>query len=163
HADDYRCEVHRWEPIPDAEPAPSLDWLRRMVEFVDEQQKAGRPTYVHCFAGVSRSGMVVTAYLMFKYHWTRDQALEYVRASWPGSTSAASTGRGAADAATAGRPGGICPGARSGALVHVREPLLLAGHPDPPGPGAPGGHRRPVPLRPPSRLSGDDGRRRLQW
>src|SRR5262245_52501802 len=26
--DPYRVESHRWEPIRDAEPAPSLDWLR---------------------------------------------------------------------------------------------------------------------------------------
>jgi hypothetical protein len=79
HADPYQCEAHLWEPIPDAEPAPSIDWLRRMVQFIDQQQKAGLMTYVHCFAGVSRSGMVMTAYLMFKNDWTRDQALEFVR------------------------------------------------------------------------------------
>src|SRR5262249_50383478 len=32
--DPYRAEVHRWEPIPDGEPAPSLDWLREQVEFI---------------------------------------------------------------------------------------------------------------------------------
>src|SRR5260221_9221283 len=35
--DPYRCDVHLWEPIPDAGPAPELAWLRRMVEFVDAQ------------------------------------------------------------------------------------------------------------------------------
>ena len=77
--DPYRCDVHLWEPIPDAEPAPDIDWLRRMVEFVDAQRRAGLAVYVHCLAGVSRSGMVVVAYLMFKNRWTRDDALAYVR------------------------------------------------------------------------------------
>jgi hypothetical protein len=77
--DPYRCDIHLWEPIRDAEPAPDLEWLRRMVEFVDAQRRAGRMVYVHCAAGISRSGMVIVAYLMFKNHWTRDEALAFVR------------------------------------------------------------------------------------
>lgn len=34
--DPYRAEVHRWEPIRDAEPAPSLEWLRVQVTFIEE-------------------------------------------------------------------------------------------------------------------------------
>lgn len=81
--DSYRAQVHRWESIPDRDPAPSIDWLREMVTFVDTQRQAGRTTYVHCMAGISRSGMVTTAYLMFKNDWTRDQALEFVRSKRP--------------------------------------------------------------------------------
>ena len=81
--DAYHCEVHRWEPIIDNEPAPSLDWLRRMVEFVQTEREAGRVVYVHCLAGVSRSGMVVVAYLMSKNKWARDEALAYVRTNRP--------------------------------------------------------------------------------
>ena len=77
--DPYRAPVHRWEPIPDGPPAPSLDWLRRQVDFVAAQRNAGRPVYVHCRAGVSRSGMVVVAYEMAKNRWTFDQALAHVR------------------------------------------------------------------------------------
>jgi protein-tyrosine phosphatase len=79
----YRAEVHDWVPIPDASPAPDLDWLRRRVEFVDAQRRAGRTVYVHCWAGVSRSGMVVTAYLMFEHRWTREEALAFVRSRRP--------------------------------------------------------------------------------
>jgi len=77
--DPYRTDVYLWEPIPDAVPAPDLDWLRRVVRFVDDNRQAGRITFVHCRNGVSRSGLVVVAYLMFKNHWTRDEALEFVR------------------------------------------------------------------------------------
>src|SRR5262245_16202804 len=66
--DQYQAEVHLWEPIRDGSPAPDLAWLRRMVEFVDSNCQQGRITYVHCSQGVSRSGMVVTAYLMYKHH-----------------------------------------------------------------------------------------------
>ncbi len=81
HEDKYHAGVHCWQPIHDAAPAPSLDWLREQVDFVREQRAAGKTVYVHCAAGVSRSGMVVTAYLMEKNGWTRDRALEFVRQS----------------------------------------------------------------------------------
>jgi hypothetical protein len=77
--DPYRTEVYAWAKIPDAPPAPDLDWLREKVEFIDTQRKAGRTTYVHCRNGVSRSGMVVTAYVMWEHHLTRDEALAFVR------------------------------------------------------------------------------------
>jgi hypothetical protein len=82
-ADPYRTRDDRWEPIPDAEPAPDVDWLRQMVLFIDARRREGSTTYVHCRNGVSRSGMVVTAYLMFKHGWTRDQALELIRTKRP--------------------------------------------------------------------------------
>jgi hypothetical protein len=77
--DPYRTDIYLWEPIPDAAPAPNLDWLRRMVTFVDDNRRAGRTVFVHCRNGVSRSGMVVVAYEMYKHRWNRDQALEFVR------------------------------------------------------------------------------------
>jgi protein-tyrosine phosphatase len=69
--------------IPDGEPAPSLAWLRDAVEFIEEHRGKDRPTYVHCFAGISRSAMVTTAYLMKKNNWSRDDALAYIRKSRP--------------------------------------------------------------------------------
>jgi Dual specificity phosphatase, catalytic domain len=81
--DPYQCEIHLPKPIRDAAPAPSLAWLRQNVEFVDQQLRAGKVTYVHCFGGASRSGMVVIAYIMSNKHWTRDQALEFVRSKRP--------------------------------------------------------------------------------
>ena len=83
YADRYRLKHEEWMPIPDGEPAPSLDWLRDAVKFVDENRKKDRPTYVHCYAGISRSGMVVMAYLMQKNNWTRDETLAFVRKSRP--------------------------------------------------------------------------------
>ncbi len=54
-----------------------------MVEQIDAWQRQGIPTYVHCFNGISRSSFVVVAYEMHKNHWTRDEALEYVRSKRP--------------------------------------------------------------------------------
>src|SRR5262245_58388021 len=39
--DPYQAEVHRWQPIDDAEPAPSIAWLRDQVQFIDEQRRNG--------------------------------------------------------------------------------------------------------------------------
>ena len=82
--DSYQAEIHRWVPIPDAEPAPSLDWLREQVGFVESARSTGRVLYIHCRAGISRSGMVMTAYLMKREKWSRDRALEYIRLKRPG-------------------------------------------------------------------------------
>jgi protein-tyrosine phosphatase len=81
--DPYRAEVHKWEPIRDAEPAPTTDWLREQVAFVTAQREAGRPVYVHCRNGASRSIMVVTAYLMARDGVSRDEALARVRGKRP--------------------------------------------------------------------------------
>jgi len=81
--DEYRCEIHRWEPIADAEPVPSIDWLRQMVEFVDSNRQAGRVVFVHCRNGVSRSGLVVTAFLMYKNRWPVEEALTFIRTKRP--------------------------------------------------------------------------------
>jgi Dual specificity phosphatase, catalytic domain len=81
--DRYQARVHRWQPIHDAEPAPSLDWLREQVEFIDTQRREGATVYVHCHAGMSRSGLVVAAYLMLKNGWGRDEALAFLRTKRP--------------------------------------------------------------------------------
>jgi Dual specificity phosphatase, catalytic domain len=81
--DPYQSEVHVWKPIRDAEPAPSNNWLLEQVRFIDVQRHAGKVVYVHCRAGVSRSGMVVAAYIMFKNKWTRDEALAFLRSKRP--------------------------------------------------------------------------------
>ena len=83
HADPYVCDITLWKPIRDTAPAPSIAWLRDAVAFVDENRNADRTTYVHCMNGASRSGMVVIAYVMYKNHWMRDKALDYVRSKRP--------------------------------------------------------------------------------
>ena len=82
--DRYRAESHRWEPIRDAEPVPSLDWLRAQVAFIETERAVGRQVFVHCLNGVSCSGMVVIAYYMDRNGWSRDAAIEFVRSRRPG-------------------------------------------------------------------------------
>jgi hypothetical protein len=77
--DPYRAESHRWQPIRDAEPVPSLGWLREQVGFIQSERAAGHGVFVHCRNGVSRSGLVMAAYLMRREGWSRDQALAFLR------------------------------------------------------------------------------------
>jgi hypothetical protein len=77
--DPYQAEASLWEPVLEDETEPDLGWLRRVVGFIAEQRKAGRTTYVHCSAGMNRSGAAVTAYLMQEHGWDREQALGFLR------------------------------------------------------------------------------------
>lgn len=81
--DSYQCDYYRWAPIPDRAPAPKLEWLERQIAYVGTHRNAGQTTYVHCAQGVSRSGMVITAYMMKKHSWTRDEAIAKIRAKRP--------------------------------------------------------------------------------
>lgn len=81
--DGYKAGYHAWRPIADAEPVPSVEWLGQAVEFVEEHHGSGRPTFIHCFAGVSRSGLVAAAYLMKNRRCSRDEALAILRKSRP--------------------------------------------------------------------------------
>jgi hypothetical protein len=83
YPDDYTTPIHEWHPILDAAPARSLDWLRQQVQFIDAQRRDGNIVFVHCEAGVSRSAMVCAAYFMWRNHWTRDQALAFLRTTRP--------------------------------------------------------------------------------
>lgn len=54
-----------------------------MVDFIARQRQSGVTTYVHCLAGMNRSGAVVTAYLMEEHNWSREQALAFARTRRP--------------------------------------------------------------------------------
>ena len=82
--DPYQVGPSLWAPIYEAGPGvmrqePTLDLLRRVVGFIDEQRRAGRTTYVHCMVGENRSGAFVTAYLMKEHEMGRDEALAFLQ------------------------------------------------------------------------------------
>ena len=76
-------EAALWDPVHEGGTQPSLDWLRRVVAFIADQRRAGRTTFVHCLAGVNRSGAAVTAYLMQSHGWGGDEALAFLRERRP--------------------------------------------------------------------------------
>lgn len=86
--DPYKVGLELWAPIYEAGPGvaeekPTLDLLRRVVGFIEEQRRAGRTTYVHCMVGVNRSGAMVTAYLMKEHGMGRDAALAFLQSRRP--------------------------------------------------------------------------------
>src|ERR1700737_777078 len=50
--DPYPVDALLWEPILEGGKDPDLDWLRRMVKFIDTQQRAGVPPYVPRMVGI---------------------------------------------------------------------------------------------------------------
>jgi len=81
--DPYHADAHLWEPVLEGGKEPDLAWLRRLVEFIAAQRRAGATVYVHCLAGMNRSGTVAVAYLMQEHGWTRDRALAFAQAKRP--------------------------------------------------------------------------------
>ena len=75
--------VDMFEPVPDFTP-PTQEQIDRMLAFIDEQNDAGRPVAVSCYAGIGRTGTVLACYLVTKGAWPGD-AIAEVRQQRPGS------------------------------------------------------------------------------
>ncbi|XP_030926243.1 dual specificity protein phosphatase 12-like [Quercus lobata] len=67
-------------PIRDMESEDLLDYLDVCFDFIDQNRKEGS-VLVHCFAGVSRSAAIITAYLMRTEHLSQEDALESLKQS----------------------------------------------------------------------------------
>ncbi|KAJ4977672.1 hypothetical protein NE237_008452 [Protea cynaroides] len=67
-------------PLRDMESENLLDYLDVCLDFIDESRKEGS-VLVHCFAGVSRSAAIITAYLMKTERLSQEDALESLRQS----------------------------------------------------------------------------------
>jgi len=65
------------------ESGASLEFLNRVVERLESLRQARRVVYVHCVAGVSRTGLVLVAWRMKQARVSRDVALEWLRARRP--------------------------------------------------------------------------------
>ncbi|KAM7269992.1 hypothetical protein ACFE04_029206 [Oxalis oulophora] len=68
-------------PIRDMERENLLDYLDVCLDFIETSRKQGSAVLVHCFAGVSRSAAIVTAYLMRTEKLSQEDALESLRQS----------------------------------------------------------------------------------
>ncbi|KAL6988028.1 Phosphoric monoester hydrolase [Sarracenia purpurea var. burkii] len=67
-------------PIRDMESENLLDYLDVCLDFIEESRNKGA-VLVHCFAGVSRSASIITAYLMRTEQLSQEDALESLRQS----------------------------------------------------------------------------------
>ncbi|KAI5663799.1 hypothetical protein M9H77_23122 [Catharanthus roseus] len=67
-------------PLRDTESENLLDYLDVCLDFIDKSRTEGS-VLVHCFAGVSRSAAIITAYLMKTEQLSQEDALESLRQS----------------------------------------------------------------------------------
>jgi len=79
----YDHQFERWAsfPLPDLEPAPSLDALDAVVQSLAARVRAGETLFVHCAYGRGRTGLVAAALLGALYSTlSADEALARVDA-----------------------------------------------------------------------------------
>jgi atypical dual specificity phosphatase len=76
--------VYMHVPMKDHEP-PNVEDLERCVKFIISNINAGRPTAVHCAAGLGRTGTVIAAYFVVSERIYPNEAIEKVRRLRPGS------------------------------------------------------------------------------
>ena len=71
-----------WLPTHDG-VFPGIPWLARCVFFVDYHRREGTHVLVHCEEGVSRSGLVIVAYLMKEHGLSASAALARAQQARP--------------------------------------------------------------------------------
>lgn len=77
-ATEYDIKASLWLPIHDRPPFPGIEWLSMAVSFVEFAREQKWSIIVHCVAGLSRSAMVMTAYLMERDGLTVEQAIKKI-------------------------------------------------------------------------------------
>ncbi len=80
HPDNFR---YLCLAFTDLENDSFLKIISEALAFIHAEITAGRKVFVHCDNGVSRSGSVVTAYIMATHNIPFEEALQYVRAKRP--------------------------------------------------------------------------------
>ena len=66
-------------PLNEFNP-PTKQQLQITLSLLDISQTGGLPVYVHCRAGVDRTGMVIANYRMKVQGWSKDQAVKEMKA-----------------------------------------------------------------------------------
>ncbi len=87
---EYNLEYNGLEqthiPMRNGEPQKP-EVLHQAVRAIENYQKNKKVTLVHCSAGLGRTGMVLSCYLIYKYNIKAEDALRKVRELRKGSVS----------------------------------------------------------------------------
>ncbi|MFX0211483.1 MAG: dual specificity protein phosphatase family protein [Candidatus Hodarchaeota archaeon] len=67
---------------------PTFEQIEQFVKFIDLAQKKESPVLVHCFAGLGRTGTMISCYLVSKGMKT-EEAVHFIRQIRPGSVETA--------------------------------------------------------------------------
>ena len=68
-------------PIQDFGVPDNQQTMHNILQTIDTAINAGHKVYVHCWAGIGRTGMVVGCYLT-RYGYNGDQALKKLQQLW---------------------------------------------------------------------------------
>jgi protein-tyrosine phosphatase len=63
-------------PIPDFD-TPGVEQMRHILNLLDAALAAGYTVYLHCFAGIGRTGTVVGCFLV-RHGWSGQEALDEI-------------------------------------------------------------------------------------
>lgn len=75
--------IYKKIEVLDAADTNLSEYFDECCDFINEAKRNGGSVLVHCFAGRSRSGTIVIAYLMKQHRMSLSRALELVRSKRP--------------------------------------------------------------------------------
>lgn len=70
-------------PTKDYNQENISQYFETTFNYIENELSKGNNVLVHCAAGVSRSATIVVAYLIKKYKWSYNKALDFVKAKRP--------------------------------------------------------------------------------
>ena len=71
--------VYKQIAVEDSHEVDMIEHLPEAFCFIEEAKNRGEKVLVHCHSGTSRSVTVIIAYLMKYYHYTLDNAFDFVK------------------------------------------------------------------------------------
>ena len=75
---------YKHSPIKDFH-VPTFKQALESVKWISKMVSEGNPVLIHCNAGLGRSGVIASCYLIYQHRYNPTKAIEYIRSKRPGS------------------------------------------------------------------------------